>query len=117
MLSSKPSSCSDIIDQTPKPLILRAKTVEINKEFKKFLHSPKSINEFKFSNNINKYNINYNNNNKINVFDTYSPLKQNNIKLNNNNLTFQNNNTINKNITDIKNEKNNTINNDEIIIE
>ena len=85
MLSSKPSSCSDIIDQTPKPLILRAKTVEINKEFKKFLHSPKSINEFKFSNNINKYNINYNNNNKINVFDTYSPLKQNNIKLNNNN--------------------------------
>jgi hypothetical protein len=91
MLSSKPSSCSDIIDQTPKPLILRAKTVEINKEFKKFLHSPKTINEFKFSNNINKYN---NNNKQINVFDTYSPLKQN--KLNDKinlikNFTFDSN--------------------------
>ncbi len=91
MLSSKPSSCSDIIDKTPKPLILRAKTVEINKEFKKFLHSPKTINEFKFSNNINKYN---NNNKQINVFDTYSPLKQN--KLNDKinlikNFTFDSN--------------------------
>ena len=91
MLSSKPSSCSDIIDQTPKPLILRAKTVEINKEFKKFLHSPKTINEFKFSNNINKYN---NNNKQMNVFDTYSPLKQN--KLNDKinlikNFTFDSN--------------------------
>ena len=91
MLSSKPSSCSDIIDKTPKPLILRAKTVEINKEFKKFLHSPKTINEFKFSNNINKYN---NNNKQMNVFDTYSPLKQN--KLNDKinlikNFTFDSN--------------------------
>ena len=91
MLSSKPSSCSYIIDQTPKPLILRAKTVEINKEFKKFLHSPKTINEFKFSNNINKYN---NNNKQMNVFDTYSPLKQN--KLNDKinlikNFTFDSN--------------------------
>ena len=91
MLSSKPSSCSDIIDKTPKPLILRAKTVEINKEFKKFLHSPKTINEFKFSNHINKYN---NNNKQINVFDTYSPLKQN--KLNDKinlikNFTFDSN--------------------------
>jgi len=87
MLSSKPSSCSDINDQNPRPLILRAKTVEINKEFKKFLHSPKTINEFKYSNNINKNKINFNNK-QINVFDSCSPLKQNTINLNNNKINL-----------------------------
>ena len=106
-------------------LIFTGKKVDYNKNLipnnNKINYNNKNTDNFSDINVDNIYEnlkiIDNKNKYKNNSNIDYKNFTENNIKLNNNNLTFQNNNTINKNITEIKNEKNNTINNDEIIIE